>query len=36
MGKQTKEKIASFGLIVATLILTGYLGTVLYTGIQTY
>ena len=36
MRTQTKERLASLGLTAATLILTGYLGAVLYTGIQTY
>ncbi len=32
----TKERIAEAGVVAATLVVTGYLGTVLFRGIQTY
>jgi hypothetical protein len=32
----TKERMAEVGVVAATLVLTGYLGSVLFTGIQTY
>jgi hypothetical protein len=32
----TKERIAEVGVVAATLVVTGYLGAVLLTGIRTY
>lgn len=32
----SKERIAELGLVTATLVVTGYLGVVLFKGIQTY
>jgi hypothetical protein len=32
----TKEGMAEVGVVAAALVLTGYLGSVLFTGIQTY
>ncbi len=32
----TKERMAEVGLVAGTLVVTGYLGAVLFQGIQTY
>lgn len=32
----TKERMAEVGVVAATLVVTGYLGAVLFRGIQTY
>jgi hypothetical protein len=32
----TKERMAEVGLVAATLVASGYLGTVIFKGIQTY
>ena len=32
----TKERMAEVGLVAATLVVTGYLGSVLFKGIETY
>lgn len=32
----TKERMAEMGLVAATLVVTGYLGAVLFKGIQSY
>lgn len=32
----TKERMTEFGVVTATLVATGFLGSVLFTGIETY
>jgi hypothetical protein len=32
----TKERMAEVGVVAATLLVTGYLGSVIFNGIQTY
>jgi hypothetical protein len=32
----TRERIADIGVVVATLVVTGYLGAVLFKGLQSY
>ena len=32
----SKERVAEVGVVAATLVMTGYLGAVLFKGIQTY